>query len=161
MLGDYRKILDALTAHDVEFIVVGGVGAALNGAPVVTFDLDVVHSRSPGNVQRLLEALKRLGAYYREQPAKRLKPSQTDLEGPGHHLLMTCAGPLDIMGALTKGRTYQDLTAHSLELRISSRQRLRVLDLPMLIQLKEELGREKDLAMLAVLRRALQERGGS
>ena len=42
-------ILRTLTAHRVEFIVVGGVSAALQGAPVTTFDIDVVHSRAPEN----------------------------------------------------------------------------------------------------------------
>lgn len=34
-----------------------------------------------------------------------------------------------------------------------------VLDLPLLIRLKEETGREKDLAQLPLLREALEERG--
>jgi hypothetical protein len=38
-----------LVAHDVEFIVVGGVAAVLQGAPVVTFDLDILHRRTPEN----------------------------------------------------------------------------------------------------------------
>lgn len=158
MYGDYQRILDELTARGVEFIVVGGVSATLQGSPTVTFDLDIVHSRKPENVMRLLAALRELGAYYREQPAKRLKPSRANLEGPGHHLLMTREGPLDVLGALTGGRVYEDLVAHSIEMDVSSRQPVRLLDLPMLITLKEELGREKDLAALPVLRRMLRER---
>ena len=156
---DFRTLLDELTAHEVDFIVVGGIGAALQGAPVVTFDLDIVHSRKPENVHRLLAVLQRLGAYYREQPAKRLAPSEADLSGPGHHLLMTRAGPLDLLGAVTKGRVYEDLIAHTVDLRVSPKKRLRVLDLAMLVVLKEELGRDKDLAALPILRRTLQERG--
>ncbi len=156
---DFGKLLDELTAHEVDFIVVGGVGAVFQGAPLSTFDLDIVHSRKPENVHRLLAVLQRLGAYYREQPSKRLAPSESDLSGPGHHLLMTRAGPLDILGALTKGRTYEELLPHTVELSLPPKARLRVLDLPMLITLKEELGRDKDLAMLPILRRTLQERG--
>jgi hypothetical protein len=37
--------------------------------------------------------------------------------------------------------------------------RIRVLDLVMLVRLKEELATEKDQAVLPVLRRALRERG--
>jgi hypothetical protein len=40
----------------VDFIVVGGVAAVLRGAPVSTFDLDVVHSTAPENIGRLLAA---------------------------------------------------------------------------------------------------------
>ena len=45
-------ILRALVEAGVEFIVVGGVAAVLNGAPVSTFDLDVVHARDAANVAR-------------------------------------------------------------------------------------------------------------
>jgi hypothetical protein len=38
-----RAILRTLTRHRVEFIIVGGVAAVLQGAPLNTFDLDVVH----------------------------------------------------------------------------------------------------------------------
>jgi hypothetical protein len=39
---DFPDILRALTLHEVEFILVGGVAAILQGAPVATFDLDIV-----------------------------------------------------------------------------------------------------------------------
>jgi len=42
---DFLAILRALEAAAAEFIVVGGLAAVLDGAPVSTFDLDVVHSR--------------------------------------------------------------------------------------------------------------------
>jgi hypothetical protein len=32
---------------------VGGVSAVLHGAPVTTFDLDIVHARDPENIARL------------------------------------------------------------------------------------------------------------
>lgn len=39
---DFFGIFETLITHDVVFIVVGGVCAVLNGAPINTFDLDVV-----------------------------------------------------------------------------------------------------------------------
>ena len=156
---DYSAILGELTTREVNFIVVGGVGAVLQGAPVATFDLDLVHSRKPENLNRLVAALQALGAYCREQPDKRLVPRLSDLAGPGHHLLVTRSGPLDLLGAISGGREYEDLLPHTVEMQVAPAARIRVLDLAMLITLKEELGREKDLAMLAVLRRTLQERG--
>lgn len=53
---DFLEILQGLTAHHVDFIVVGGVCAVLHGAPVATFDLDVVHSRQLENLHRRPEA---------------------------------------------------------------------------------------------------------
>lgn len=61
--SDFLAILKILAAHEVEFIVVGGVSAVLQGAPIATFGLDLVHSREPRNIARLIEALKELGAY--------------------------------------------------------------------------------------------------
>ena len=62
---DFLEILKVLTKHKVDFIVVGGVYAVLHGAPVTTFDLDIVHSRSSQNLSRLMSALNELDAFYR------------------------------------------------------------------------------------------------
>lgn len=51
----FKEALDVLLRHHVDFIVVGGVAAVLCGAPISTFDLDIVHDRSPANVGRLRE----------------------------------------------------------------------------------------------------------
>lgn len=155
---DFLTLLHELAGRRVDFIVIGGVGAVLQGAPVATFDLDVVHSRLPDNLDRLMSALQALGASYREQPNRHLTPSVSHLAGPGHHLLMTRAGPLDLLGAVSGGRGYEDLLGHTVEMEITPELRVKVLDLSMLITLREELGREKDLAVLPVLRRTLQER---
>lgn len=64
------RILRVLSAHEVEFIVVGGVSAVLHGAPVTTFDLDIVHRRTPENIDRLLAALRELDAILRSRSAR-------------------------------------------------------------------------------------------
>ena len=63
---DFATILKVLIEHQVDFILVGGVCAVLHGAPVSTFDIDLVHSRAPKNIDRLMIALKKLDAHYRE-----------------------------------------------------------------------------------------------
>jgi len=72
---DFLEILLVLTKYQVRFIVVGGVSAVLQGAPYTTFDLDVVHSRDPANVDRLLRALESLEAYYRTSPQRKATPA--------------------------------------------------------------------------------------
>ena len=64
---DFLNILKILAKHKVDFIVIGGVGAVLQGAPIATFDLDVIHSRHQDNLERLCVALQELEAYYRER----------------------------------------------------------------------------------------------
>ncbi len=155
---DFLSILETLSEHRVDFIVVGGVAAVLQGAPVATFDLDLVHSRLPANLTRLVSTLDILDAHYREHPDKRIVPTASHLAGPGHHLLITHAGPLDLLGAVSKGLEYKDLLEHALVMEITPALKVRVLDLAMLIELKEELRTEKHLAVLPVLRRTLLER---
>jgi hypothetical protein len=64
---NFRLILQTLADHQVDFIVIGGVCAVLHGAPVTTFDVDLVHARTPENIERLLRALESLDTIYRGQ----------------------------------------------------------------------------------------------
>ena len=155
---DFFSILETLSKYRVDFIIVGGVCGVLHGAPVSTFDLDIVHSRTQENLTRLLPALKELDAYYRGRQDQRLKPNQDHLSSPGHQLLMTRFGPLDLLGTIGARQGYPDLLEHSDEIEIG-KMRLRVLSLEKLIEVKEELGSEKDKATLPVLRQTLLEKG--
>ena len=116
-----------------------------------------VHSRSQENLKRLVLALRSIDAHYREHHDPTLQPEAGPLAGPGHHLLMTSGGPVDVLGEVTGSRDYDRLLEDSQELVIEPGVSVRVLSLPALIKLKEELGREKDLAVIAILRRALEE----
>lgn len=156
--SDFYSLLETLSKYKVDFIIVGGVCGVLHGAPVTTFDLDIVHSRTEENLARLLPALQALDAYYRGRQDQRLKPKQDHLSSPGHQLLMTRFGPLDLLGTIGAGQSYPDLLKHSDEVEIG-KMRLRVLSLEKLIEVKEELGSEKDKAVLPVLRQTLLEKG--
>jgi hypothetical protein len=138
--------------------VVGGVGGVLQGAPLTTFDLDVVHSRDPVNIERLLAALELLDAHYRIPGAEQKKPERSHLLSSGHQLLMTRAGPLDLLGSIGHGYGYDDLIDETIELEIGKGLQVRVLKLETLIKVKEETAGEKDKTALIVLRRTLQER---
>jgi predicted nucleotidyltransferase len=156
-----RRLAATLRAlHDagIEFILVGGLAAVLNGAPVNTFDVDVVHSRDAANIDRLLQVLELLDAVFRIQPERRLKPNASHLASAGHLNLITKYGPLDLLGTIGRSQGYQELIPHSVELTISEGVRIRVLDLETLIAMKEELGGEKDRAVLPILRRTLEEK---
>ena|ERR1039457_5467481 len=156
--ADYRKILRELNRHDVAYIVVGAIGAVLQGAPAGTLDIDIVHFTDPHNVDQLLRALESLDAYYRMQPERRLRPAVSHLSSPGHQLLETKFGYLDVLGHIGRGRTYAGLLDHTIEMDLGDGLRVKVLDLETLIAVKEEVGHEKDLAALPVLRRTLLEK---
>jgi predicted nucleotidyltransferase len=155
---NFVAILHVLVGHKVEFIVVGGVGAVLQGAPVTTFDLDIVHSTEPANVERLLAALDSLDACYRMQPERRSKPQTSHLASSGHQLLMTRHGPLDLLGAIGHGHQYSELIQKAIAVQIAEGVTVPVLELSSLIAIKEETAGEKDRAVLPILRQTLRER---
>src|SRR5689334_4144400 len=111
--SDFETILRVLASHRVDFILVGGLCAALHGAPIQTDDLDIVPSRDPDNLARLEKALRELRAYYREHPPGRIVPEAARMTGPGHHLLKTSAGPMDVLGAIAGQRDYEALLPHT------------------------------------------------
>jgi predicted nucleotidyltransferase len=156
--ADFLSILRTLREHGVEFVVVGGVGAVLQGAPINTFDLDIVHSTEEDNLGRLLAALESLDAYYRTQPERRLKPDKSHLASPGHQLLMTRHGPLDLLGAIGNSHTYRELEPDSMEMKIGGAITVHVLNLEQLIAIKEETAGPKDLVVLPILKRTLEEK---
>jgi len=155
---EFVRILIELRRAGVEFIVVGGVAAVLEGVPVNTFDLDVVHSREAGNINRLLAALETLEATYRISNDPKLKPAASHLISPGHQLLTTRFGPLDVLGSIGRSRSYNDLLPHVKEVELGQGLHVQVLNLETLIAIKEEIAGEKDLAVLPVMRRTLEEK---
>jgi hypothetical protein len=154
----FLEILRVLARHDVDFIIVGGVSATLHGLPMATYDLDIVHARDRANLKRLLAALEELDAVYRAQPERRLRPAESHLSSDGHQLLLTNLGPLDVLGQIGKSRRWEDLTAHSHVFEIEPGLTVRVLDLETVITVKEEVGAEKDKAVLPLLRQLLNEK---
>jgi hypothetical protein len=154
---DFEMILKVLAKHQVEFIVVGGLCAVLHGAPVQTYDLDIVQSREPANLVRLESALRELGACYREHLPRRLKAEAARMTTVGHHLLQTSAGPLDVLGAISGQRDYLALLPHTLELALDETTWIRILDLATLIVTKQETGRVKDRIVLPILISTLEE----
>ena len=156
-IPDFLEILSTLYEHKVDFIIVGGVCAVLHGAPVTTFDLDLVHSRSPDNLERLMSSLKKLGAYYRSRGEQRLTPRLSDISSPGHQLLMTAYGPLDLLGTIGIGHDYEDLLKHCITIEVGEL-RLNALDLQTLIEVKKETISEKDKAIIPILKRTLEEK---
>ena len=140
--GNLRSTLRLLSENQVDFILVGGLAAVLQGVPVSTFDVDIVHSREALNIQRLLAVLETLD--------RRLKPNASHL--------VTGLGSLDLHCTIGQGLSYEQLLPYSESMNLENGLGIRVLGLEKLIELKEQLGGEKDRAMLPLLRRALEEK---
>jgi hypothetical protein len=157
--ADFEGLLRAFDARAIRSIVIGGVSAALQGVPAVTYDLDLVLDPAPANLDAAFALQQVHDTCYREHlPAWRLTPVRSDLDSPGAKLMMTRLGPLDVLGEIATGWRYADLESRTRTLVAAGGLQLRVLDLAPLIELKQAIGREKDLAVLPLYRRALRER---
>jgi len=152
----FVETLQALAHQQVEFIVVGMTAGVLQGVPLTTLDIDIVHRRTPENVARLLIVLSELKATYRDDP-RNLSPSASHLLGPGHQLLTTKNGDLDCLGSVDGDKDYETLLEFTRELFIGQQAVVRVLELTMLFEVKRRAGRPKDLAVLPFLEATIAE----
>jgi predicted nucleotidyltransferase len=158
MAVDYARVLQDLVRSEVEFILVGGVAGILHGSAKVTFDVDVVYSRTRENIRRLAEALKPLTPYLRGAPPGLpfSWDEETILRGL-NFTLTTSLGEVDVLGEVTGGGTYEKLLPHAGEVHAFG-VRFFCVGLERLIQLKRAAGRPKDLEAIAELQALLEER---
>lgn len=150
----YFQLLELLSVHDVDFIVIGGVAAILEGAPITTLDLDIVYDRSPQNLERLLEVLQKVEACYRDPAGRHIVPTLEKLATARMSLLRTSLGPLDVLTSVGNA-SYEELLDSTRTLQLGEL-RIQVLELAKVIESKELANRDKDRAMLPVLRKTLE-----
>ncbi len=104
---DTGQILTGLSEAGVNFIVVGLTAGVMQSAPVVTFDIDIVHQRTPQNVAQLLQWLDAHHAYHRfDLQNRHLPPTREQLTGTEHVNLQTDLGKLDVLCELSAGEGY-------------------------------------------------------
>lgn len=150
----FLGLLRVLLRHGVDFFVVGGVAAQLEGAPILTFDLDILYDKAPENLDRLLAALRELKARYRDPAGRHIEPDLGKLETMRTHLLLTDLGALDVLSAIGNGSTYQDLQDRTISYELGE-MRARILELSAVIESKKQANRDKDRAALPILLQTL------
>jgi len=153
-MAELTTLLERLHDAGVEFVLVGGLAAVSQGAPVTTFDVDIVHRIDGENVSRLLTLLASLNARHRGQGDRVLAPTEADLTAGGHCLLITDLGPLDVLGTIEGGRRYEDLLEETVEVPFRART-IRVLRLELLVELKRQSSLPEDRERLTVLEATL------
>jgi hypothetical protein len=151
----FIEILKVLARHEVELILVGGLAAIVQGAPIFTFDLDIVFLKTAENQQRLLPALLELGAHYLDPAGRHIVPDADKLSSFRTHRLVTSLGSLDVMETIGTGLSYADLLTDTRVSEVAGVQ-VRVLGLETIILSKEQANRDKDRATLHILRRTLR-----
>lgn len=156
--SDIPSLIEFLADAEVEFVIVGGMAAVVQGVPVTTFDLDIVHNRAEANTKKLLALLKSIHARYRgHPPEKRLELSEAAFLGKGHQLLSTDLGALDVLGAIEDGLEYKDLLDHSIEVKLRGKT-VRILTLEKLADLKSRSSNDKDRLVFKLIAKTLAEK---
>jgi hypothetical protein len=153
---DLSAILEGLLEADIKFILVGGLAAVVQGAPVTTMDVDIVHNRSSENIAKLFAFLKSIDATYRRPDDKVIGPNEGDISGMGHFLFMTRLGPLDVLAFIEQGKAYEDLIEHTVGIEFRGHI-IRVLNLKALVELKKISRDPKDKQRLIVLEETLRQ----
>ena len=85
------------------------------------------------------------------------RPTRDALLGDGHHLLVTSLGPLDVLGAIEGGRGYESLLPQSVTVEVEG-QRVHVVRLETLVELKRGATGAKERLVLAILEDTLRNR---
>ena len=105
---DVEKLLSAFHQEHVEFVIIEGLAAVLQGSAYVTADLDLCYSRKRENLEKLARALAPF------HPALRAVPDQVPLQldlsalrSGMNFTLTTEAGDVDILGEVTGMGAYE------------------------------------------------------
>jgi predicted nucleotidyltransferase len=155
---DFERLLGALCAEDVRFIIVGGLAAVIHGSARLTQDIDLVYERSDENIERLVRALHEHHPYLRgAPPGLPFDWSVATLRAGLNFTLTTRVGDIDVFGDIAGGGTYDDLLPHTIEVELFG-YGCRCLDLPRLIATKRAAGRARDLEAIAELEALSDER---
>lgn len=157
MTSGFLEILNALHDRHVEFVIVGGVAAALHGGSRVTFDLDVVPSLAPDSWQAAVDLLWALGARPRiPEPVERIRDveqvrSWRREKGMLALNFRTTDGSAEVDLLVGESDAFDELRQRAVEVTVDQRTFF-VASIEDLISMKQRAGRPQDLADIAELR---------
>jgi predicted nucleotidyltransferase len=151
-----EEIVARLQDAGVEFLVVGGVSAILQGATFTTMDLDLCYRRTPANISRLVQALAPLHPRPRGFPPDLPFAFDERTVQLGSNFTLE-VGPesLDLLGEMSAVGGYEQVIGQAADVTVGSRS-AKALSLEDLIATKTAAGRKKDLAALPELRATLE-----
>lgn len=153
---DARAILRQLAVEGVEYVLIGGLAAVLQGSPVNTVDFDLCFDRAPDNLERLGRALSALDARLRgvaeDVP---FVPDATTLRRVEVLTLDTRAGWLDVLRRPAGVNGYTALRERADVVTIDG-MTVCVASVKDLIAMKRAAGRDKDLRHIVELEAILR-----
>jgi len=153
------EILEVLERHKVKYIVISGLAAELRGSPYATRDVDVTLARTQENFKKLATALRELEAKLRvvdmPEPLE-ITLDEKSFEQGTTWTFVTKHGHLDVALLPDGTKGYEDLRRSATREKITEKVTINVAALADVIRSKEAAGREKDRAVLPILRQVLE-----
>jgi hypothetical protein len=145
-----------LVDGQVEFVIVGGVSAVLQGSTLTTRDLDLCYRRTPENIARLVKALEPLKPRPRGFPPDLpfVFDERTIFLGSNFTFVVGNEA-LDLLGVMSAIGGYDDVIGSAVEVTVGGR-KAKALSLDLLIATKQAAGRDKDKSALGELRALLE-----
>lgn len=152
---DFARVLEALVAQDVRFVLIGGLAMIVHGTAHITEDLDVVYARDTENLEAVVRAIRPLKPRLRGAPEGLpfLFDAKT-LRMGSNFTLVTEAGDLDLLGDAGVG-SFDDLWNRAEVFELEG-QSVRVAAIEDLIRMKKHANRAKDQPHLMALEALLR-----
>lgn len=156
MASNFLEILSQLHDHHVDFVIVGGVAAALHGSSRVTFDLDVVPSLAPDSWRAIVDLLWTLGARPRiPEPLERIRDVEQVRRWQQEKGMLalnfrTPDGSTEVDLLISESDRISDLRQRAVKIVIEGRSFF-VASIDDLIAMKQQAGRPQDLLDIAQL----------
>ncbi len=154
--ADLSNLLKHLNDVGIEFVLVGGLAAVVQGVPISTFDMEIVHRQTDENIRKLLLLLKSLDAIQRRPDDKIIEPTEADLKAKGHILLTTRFGPLDILAFIEKDLGFEELIKDTVKIEFQGHA-VYVLSLETIVKLKRDSKDPRDNYRMPILEETLQQ----
>jgi predicted nucleotidyltransferase len=151
MKPNLNKLLQLFLDQNIDFVVIGGIAAALHGSSMVTRDLDLCFVLTPENIDTLRNSLRELNPRLRITPKKLsfLDFPETNT-GFKNLYLETDLGIVDIVSQVTGVGDFSVLLEQAQTVELFGHKCM-VMSLEHLIKSKKAMGRPKDLAVVAEL----------
>ncbi len=156
-----EQTLAVLAEHGVDYVLIGGLAAAIHGSDMVTTDLDITPARGTANLSRLSDALRALHAGIRPDAVPDGLPFPNDaasLAKADTWNLMTDFGDLDIAFIPAGTRGFADLRRRAVVIEVVGTTTT-VASLADIVRAKEAADRPKDRIAVPALRRLQEEIG--
>ncbi len=165
MASNFLEILNHLHDRHVEFVIVGGVAAALHGGSRVTFDLDIVPSLDPDSWRETVDLLWSLDARPRiPEPLERIRDPERIREWRRDKGMLalnfkSADGSVEVDLLVGESDGFGSLRERAIEVRLEERT-FYVASIDDLIAMKRQVGRPQDLLdieQLEGIRKRLEE----